>query len=77
MLKLDDKTTDFLISILKCFFILLMLGVYFPKIINYILIKYIINSNLQENSTFVFNVVNINRKIVSIFSYIFKSFISY
>ncbi len=77
MLKLDDKTTDFLISIIKCFFILLMFGVYFPKIINYILIKYIINNNLHENSIFVFKVVNINRKIVSIYSYIFKSFISF
>ena len=76
MLKKKDKNVEFLISIIKCFFILLMFGIYLPRIIDYLLYQYLNYNDLHENSTFVYNVVNKNRSIIYKYIYMFKSFIN-
>ena len=77
MLKVEDKNIEFIISIIKCFFILLMFGNYLPKIINYLLYQYISFHDLHENSTFVYTVINRNRIIIYKYIYTFKSFINF
>ena len=76
MLKKKDKNVEFLISIIKCFFILLMFGIYLPRIVDYLLYQYLNYNDLHENSTFVYNVVSKNRSILYKYIYMFKSFIN-
>ena len=77
MIKIEDKNIEFIISIIKCFFILLMFGNYLPKIIDHLLYQYISFHDLHENSTFVYNVINRNRIIIYKYIYTFKSFINF
>jgi len=77
MLKIKDKNIEFFISIIKCFFILLVFGIYLPKIIDCLLYQYLSYHNLHENSTFVYNVISKNRSIIYKYIYIFKSFINF
>lgn len=77
MFEMKDKNIEFIISIIKCFFILLMFGNYLPKIIDYLLYQYISFHDLHENSTFVYNVINRNRIIIYKYIYTFKSFINF
>lgn len=77
MFNIRDKNIEFIISIIKCFFILLMFGNYLPKIIDYLLYQYISFHDLHENSTFVYNVISRNRLIIYKYIYTFKSFINF
>ena len=77
MFNIRDKNIEFIISIIKCFFILLMFGNYLPKIIDYLLYQYISFHDLHENSTFVYNVISRNRIIIYKYIYTFKSFINF
>lgn len=75
MLNKYDNLIDFFILLLKCFFILLLFGVYLPIIIEYILIHYISQTNLHNNSIFVYNILNANKNILYKYYYYFKCFI--
>ena len=77
MFKVKDINVEFIISIMKCFFVLLIFGNYLPKILDYLLYQYISFHDLHENSTFVYNVINKDRTIIYKYIYTFKSYISF
>lgn len=66
---------EFFICILKCFFILLVLGEFLPKVIDYILYKYLEKISIHHNSILVYNIITKNKKILYNYIYIFNEFV--
>ena len=54
----------FLITIFKCFFLLLLFGIFLPKILDYIIYYFVVKPNVYENSIFVYNIFNKNHNIL-------------
>lgn len=69
-----ESLAEFLISILKCFFILLFLGYILPKIIDYTTYYYIKISH--NNSIFVSNIINNNHRVNSFYMFFIKNYFS-
>lgn len=67
--------TELFICILKCFFILLVFGEFLPKILDYILYRYIEKISIYDNSILVYNIIKKNKNILYNYMYIFKEFI--
>jgi len=72
---MGDKSQKYnvLILLIKCYLIILTLGLIFPKIIE-ILIKELIYKFNNKNSTFVFNFLNYNDMILNRYLYILYKF---
>lgn len=66
---------ELFICFLKCFFILLVFGNFLPKILDFILYRYMGKINIYDNSVLVYNMININKKILYNYMYIFNEFI--
>lgn len=65
---------DFVILLLKCYLIILTLGLILPKLID-IILRIILNKYINHrNSVFVFNLINHNELLVCRYIYIFESF---
>ncbi|OFI07610.1 hypothetical protein CLOACE_02140 [Clostridium acetireducens DSM 10703] len=71
-----QEVIEFNITIIKCFAVFLLLGLFLPKIIDYALYKLINNTNIYKNSIFVYNVINRNINFIYNYIYIFKQFLS-
>lgn len=54
----------FIMLIIKCFTILLVLGIFLPKAIEYLLQNLIENTKTYKNSIFVYKLVDKNYKLV-------------
>jgi hypothetical protein len=62
---------EFILTIMKCFFILIVFGVYLPKIVDSFLF-FLYKSNVYHNSMFVNYVVDKNGKLLYNYIYILK-----
>lgn len=74
MLRFKSELVEFIIILLKCFFILLVLGIFLPQIIDYILCS-MYRTNIYDNSILVSKVINNNFNIINSYIYLFKLFL--
>lgn len=68
---------EFIIILLKCFFILVFLGVFLPKIIDWLLYNFISSDDNYKDSILVYKLINSNVKILYTYVFLFKNFIKY
>lgn len=66
---------EFMIAVLKCFFILFFFGLFLPRFFDYILYNFIIRPNVYDNSIFVHNLVRKNLDIIYNYIYVFQKFL--
>ncbi|MFU0823821.1 MAG: hypothetical protein ACFWTK_01970 [Clostridium sp.] len=64
----------FLVLLLKCYLIIFTLGILIPKIIDFILCKFIIEFNRYRDITFVFNVLSVYEIILYKYTYMVNTF---
>lgn len=63
--------------IIKCFFVLMIFGVFLPKIIDYFLYIILISKRPGSNSVLVYNLINKNRSFLFNYFKIFKILLKY
>ncbi|AGK97568.1 hypothetical protein Clopa_2722 [Clostridium pasteurianum BC1] len=63
---------DAVILIMKCFLILIFLGVILPKLVDYSIYLFISKSEVHNNSILVYNVLEWDKRIIYNFIYLFK-----
>ena len=68
-----NEVTNFVILTIKCFLILLVIGILLPKAVDLFLYNLINNSEIYKNSTAVYNLVDVNYKLV--YNYILKFYL--
>lgn len=54
----------FVILTIKCFIIIIIIGIFLPKVINYLLQNLINNTKIYKNSIAVNKLVNINHEFI-------------
>lgn len=74
-MSIDREFGDFIIVLLKCFFILIFFGLLLPKVLDYILYYFISEPNTYDNSILVHNIVNKNLDIIYKYITIFNEFL--
>lgn len=68
----NDEIVNSLILIMKCFLILIFLGVILPKLVDYSIYLFISKSEVHNNSILVYNVLESDKRIIYNFIYLFK-----
>lgn len=63
----------FVILIIKCFIILLLMGILLPKAVDFLLHNLINNTEIYKNSVAVYKLVDLNYKLV--YNYILKFYL--
>lgn len=76
-MSIDKEFADFIIVVLKCFFILVFFGLLLPKLLEFILYYYICKPNVYDNSILVHNIVNKNLDIIYNYITVFKEFLKF
>ena len=74
-MSIDKEFGDFIIILLKCFFILIFFGLLLPKFLDYILYYFISKPNVYDNSILVHNIVNKNLDIIYKYITVFNEFL--
>lgn len=74
---LDEKKAQFIISILRCFFILVFFGIFLPKFIDFILYNFVIKPHSYDNSIFVYSIFTKNMDIVYNYTIVFNEFLKF
>ncbi|NFN87310.1 endonuclease III [Clostridium sporogenes] len=64
-----------IITLIKCFLILLFFGSLLPKILDMILYNFFIKSKVYENSTLVFKNIDLKIKIIYNYILVFNNFL--
>lgn len=72
---INEELGDFIIVLLKCFLILIFLGMVLPKVLDYILYYFISKPNIYDNSILVNNIVNKNLDIIYKYITVFNDFL--
>lgn len=75
MVGIDKEFGDFIIVLLKCFFILIFFGLLLPRVLDYILYYFISTPNVYDNSMLVNNIVNKNLDIIYKYITVFNEFL--
>lgn len=63
---------EFVILTMKCFLILIFLGIILPKLVDYSIYFFITRSKVHNNSILVYNVLKTDKRIIYNFIYLFK-----
>lgn len=74
-MNIDHKMYDFTITVLKCFFILIVLGLFLPKLLDYVFYNFINKPNVYDNSILVNNLVHRNIDILHNYIIVFNKFL--
>ncbi|WPC40890.1 endonuclease III [Clostridium sp. JS66] len=74
-MNIDEKMYDFTITVLKCFFILIVLGLFLPKLLDYVFYNFINKPNIYDNSILVNNLVHRNIDILNNYIIVFNKFL--
>lgn len=74
---INKEFVDFIIVVLKCFFILIFFGLLLPRLLDFILYNYICRPNVYDNSVLVHNIVNKNLDIIYNYITVFKEFLRF
>ncbi len=63
-----------MITAIKCFIILLFFGILLPKIMDLFLYNFFMKNHVYENSTLVFNRLNLKVKLIYNYILVFSNF---
>jgi hypothetical protein len=74
-MSVDEEFVDFIIVLLKCFFILIFWGLLLPKLLEYYLYYFISKPHTYDNGILVHNIVNKNLDIISKYITVFSEFL--
>lgn len=74
-MNIDREAYDFIITVLKCFFILIVLGLFLPKLLDYVFYNFINKPNVYDNSILVNNLVHRNVDILHNYIIVFNKFL--
>ncbi|APM38622.1 endonuclease III [Clostridium kluyveri] len=74
---LDEQKTNFIIEVLKCFFILVFFGMFLPKFIDLVIYNLVVKSHSYDNSIFVYNIFSKNIDIIYNYITVFNEFIKF
>lgn len=74
---IDKQRLDFVIILLKCFFILIFFGLFLPRFLDYILYNFIVKPNVYDNSILVHNIVNNNLDIIYNYIIVVREFLKF
>ena len=69
----NNELWHFITLTIKCFVILLVIGILLPKAVDFLLYNLINNTEIYKNSTAVYKLVDVNYKIV--YNYILKFYL--
>ncbi len=72
---MNKQVYEFIITLLKCFFILLFFGFLLPEFLNYFICNFINKNHNYDNSILVHNLVHKNINIIINYINIFKDFL--
>lgn len=71
MLREENELYVIIINFIKCFLILIIIGMLLPELVDKIIVFFILNHNEGGGSDFVYNIVN-SRQFVLRFKYYFE-----
>lgn len=71
MLSDNNEIYIFLITLLKCFLILIILGILLPEIFDKLIMYFVNRHDMSSGSDFVYNIIN-GREFIVRFMYYFK-----
>ncbi|NMM61350.1 endonuclease III [Clostridium sp. P21] len=71
----NKEVYDFIVTLLKCFFILMFLGLFLPRLLDYIFYNFINKPNVYDNSILVNNLVHGNIYILHNYIIVFNKFL--
>lgn len=71
MLKKGDEIYFLILTLIKCFLILIIFGILLPEVVDIIITYFASKSNLNSDSDFVYNIVS-GKVIVVRFIYFFR-----
>ncbi|BAH06188.1 hypothetical protein [Clostridium kluyveri] len=74
---LDEQKSNFIIEVLKCFFILVFFGMFLPKFIDLVIYNLVVKSHSYDNSIFVYNIFSKNIDIIYNYITVFNEFIKF
>lgn len=74
---LDGQKSNFIIEVLKCFFILVFFGMFLPKVIDLIIYNFVVKFHSYDNSIFVYNIFSKNIDIIYNYITVFNEFIKF
>lgn len=75
-MNIKNKNIEFILLIIKCFFVLILFGIMLPKLIDNFL-YYLYKGNVYDNSIFVNFLVDKNKKILYNYIYIVKALLHF
>lgn len=67
----------FIVTIFKCFLILVLFGIFLPKFLDYMLYYFMIKPDMYQNSLFVYSAYNKNIILLYNFAVVFNEFIKF
>jgi hypothetical protein len=73
----NEQKLDFIIGVLKCFFILIFLGLFLPKFMDFILYNFIVEPHSHDNSILVSGIFNKNIELIYNYINIFNEFLKF
>jgi hypothetical protein len=68
-----NELSHFVILTIKCFVILIVIGILLPKAVDFLLYNLINNTEIYKSSTAVYKLVDVNYKLV--YNYILKFYL--
>ncbi|PRR86528.1 hypothetical protein CLLU_03290 [Clostridium luticellarii] len=74
---LNEKEYNFIIGVLKCFFILIFFGMFLPRCIDLILYNFIVKPHSYDNSIFVNSIFSRNIDLIYNYINIFNEFLKF
>lgn len=73
----NEEKSNFIIGVLKCFFILIFFGIFLPKFIDVILYNFIIKPHSYDNSILVNGIFSRNIDLIYNYISVFNQFLKF
>ena len=73
----NEQESNFIIGVLKCFFILIFFGIFLPKFIDSILYNFIIEPHSYDNSILVNGIFSKNVDLIYNYINVFNEFLKF
>lgn len=67
----------FMFTIFKCFLILIVFGIFLPKLVDYLLYYFIARHDVYQNSIFVYSIFNKNFTVLYNYINVFSEFLKF
>lgn len=74
---LNEQRSNFIIEVLKCFFILIFFGMFLPRFIDVVIYNLVVKFHSYDNSVFVYGIFSKNIDIIYNYITVFNEFIKF